>query len=86
MGCLIDLDGPLAAQARHAEGPAQGYLHAGDVERQGMEVEKPLTHKITERRHAQLIGAEHGNPFGVAALDHVLDRVRVPQVRSLQAQ
>ena len=86
VGRLIDLDRPLAAQTGHAEGAAQGHLHAGDVERQGVEVEKPLTNKITERRHAQLFGAEHGNPFGVAALDHVLDRIRMPQVRGLQAQ
>ncbi|MNH16003.1 hypothetical protein D3C79_756290 [compost metagenome] len=77
---------PFATQARHAEGPAQGDLHAGNVERQGVEVEEPFTNEIADGRHAQLFGAEHGNPFGVAALDQVLDPVRAPEVRRLQAQ
>ncbi|MNF97874.1 hypothetical protein D3C84_807170 [compost metagenome] len=51
-----------------------------------MEIEEPFADKIADRRHAQLFGAEHGDPLGVAALDHILDPVRVPQVRSLQAQ
>lgn len=85
VGGFLDLAHAPAAQAGHAEGTAQGYLHPGYVEWQGMEVEKPLADKIADRRHAQLFGAEHGNPFGIAAGDQVLDRIRMPQVHSLQA-
>jgi hypothetical protein len=53
---------PLATQARHAEGPAEGDLHPGHVEWQGMEVEEPFADKIADGRHAQLFGTEHGDP------------------------
>lgn len=51
-----------------------------------MEVEEPLADKITDVLHAQLLGIEHRDPFGIAALDQVLDRIRVAQVRFLQTQ
>ncbi|MNV88015.1 hypothetical protein D3C71_1821850 [compost metagenome] len=51
-----------------------------------MEVEEPFADEITDVLRAQLFGAEHGDPLGIAALDHVLDRVGVTQVRGLQAQ
>ncbi|EJT82747.1 hypothetical protein PPS11_43713 [Pseudomonas putida S11] len=86
VACFIHPRHPFAAQARHSEGPAQRDLNAGYVERQGVEVKEPFTNKIADGRHAQLFGAEHRNPFGVAAFDQVLDPVRAPQVRCLQAQ
>ncbi|MNT66932.1 hypothetical protein D3C72_2050330 [compost metagenome] len=70
----------LAAQARHAEGPANGDLHPRDIEGQGVKIEEPFADKIAHILHTQLLRAEHGNPFGVAAADQVLDRIRVLQV------
>ncbi|PAV69699.1 hypothetical protein WR25_01819 [Diploscapter pachys] len=50
-----------------------------------MEVKKPLADEIADILQAQFLGAEHGDPLGIAALDQVLDRLGVQQVRGLQA-
>ncbi|MCY1427719.1 hypothetical protein D9M71_435790 [compost metagenome] len=76
----------LATQARHTEGPANGDLHPRDIERQGMEIEKPFADKVTDILHAQLFGTEHRNPFGIAAADEVFHRIRALQVHGLQAK
>ncbi|MNE41196.1 hypothetical protein D3C80_1352550 [compost metagenome] len=57
VGRVVHLGGPFATQARHAERPAKGDLHAGDIEWQGVEVEEPFADKIADGRHAQLFGA-----------------------------
>ncbi|MNT77939.1 hypothetical protein D3C72_2171170 [compost metagenome] len=51
-----------------------------------MKVKKPFTDKVADILRSQLFGAQDRDPFGVAAADQVLDRIRGLQVRSLQAQ
>ncbi|MNE55878.1 hypothetical protein D3C80_1507450 [compost metagenome] len=51
-----------------------------------MEVKKPFAHKVPGILHAQDFLVEHGNPFGAAAADHILDRFGALQVKRLQTQ
>ena len=73
----------FAPQARHTERTPESDLHARDIKRQGVEVEKPLTDKITDILQAQNILTEHGDPFGAAAADQFLDRFGTLQVKGL---
>ncbi|MNJ72742.1 hypothetical protein D3C77_694440 [compost metagenome] len=66
---LIDMNSAFTTQARHTERPANGDLHPRDIERQGMEIEEPFTDEIADVLYAQLIRAEYGDPFGIAAAD-----------------
>ncbi len=45
---LIDMNRALSAQPRHAKGPTQRDLDPGDIEWQGMKIEKPLADKVPD--------------------------------------
>ncbi|MDL5592348.1 hypothetical protein QS468_06505 [Bacillus subtilis] len=80
------MDIALAAQARHAERPAEGDLDPRYVERQGMKVEKPFTNKVANVLQAQHFLIQHGNPLGTAAADQLFDGFRAFQVKRLQTK
>ncbi|MNX96249.1 hypothetical protein D3C86_1285590 [compost metagenome] len=82
---LINVHRALPAQARHAERPAQRDLDSGDIERQGMEVEKPFTDKVADILQTQDILRQDGNPLGAAAADQLFDGIRALKVKRLQA-
>ncbi|MNG27311.1 hypothetical protein D3C84_1124130 [compost metagenome] len=82
---LIDVHRALPAQARHAKGPTQRHLDPGDIERQGMKIEKPLADEVPDILKSQNVLVEHGDPLGTAAADHLLDRIRVLEVKGLQS-
>ncbi|MNQ89799.1 hypothetical protein D3C85_1051160 [compost metagenome] len=86
MFVFVYMDRTLATQTRHTKSTAEGHLHSRHIEGQGMEVKKPFAHKVPGILHAQDFLVEHGNPFGAAAADHILDRFGALQVKRLQTQ
>ncbi|MNO93389.1 hypothetical protein D3C76_849890 [compost metagenome] len=76
----------MLAQAGLAVGAAQGHLHQHVVERQGMEIEEPFTDEIHQAPDIQRTRGQHGDPFGPAAVDQLLDGLHPLQVRGRQAQ
>ncbi|MOA00298.1 hypothetical protein D3C78_1196540 [compost metagenome] len=76
----------MCGKARPAPRAAQGHLHQGFVERQGVKVEEPLTQEFRHALRFQRVGGEHGDPLGSGALDHLLDELRTLHMRGHQAQ
>ncbi|MOA00174.1 hypothetical protein D3C78_1195230 [compost metagenome] len=76
----------MCGKARPAPGAAQGHLHQGVVERQGVEIEEPFAQEFRHALQFQRVGGEHGDPLGSAALDHLLDELRTLYMRGHQAQ
>src|SRR3546814_333773 len=83
---LINVNRTLPPQTRHAERPAQGHLNPGHIEWQGMEIKKPFADEISHILKAKYFLVKHGDPFGAATADQLLDRLRPFQVKRLKSQ